>query len=173
MIIIVGAGLAGLTCAKVLREAGRDVVVVEASDGVGGRVRSDMRDGYMLDRGFQVLLTAYPAVRRHLDLPALRPQAFQPGAAIARDGKLYDITDPTRDRNLGHIAATVMNPLLSLNDKARVLALRADMARRSVAQIFGTPESGDSTITEELLARGFSQEGFISKWIRSQTATLA
>src|SRR5215471_6265441 len=83
MIIIVGAGLAGLTCAKVLAEAGRDVRVLEASDAVGGRVRTDYSaDGFLLDRGFQTLFTAYPAVRRHLDLDALKLHTFAPGAVL-------------------------------------------------------------------------------------------
>ena len=65
--IVVGAGLAGLTCAKVLAERGAEVAVFEASGGVGGRVRTDERDGFLLDRGFQVYSTAYPAARHHLD----------------------------------------------------------------------------------------------------------
>ncbi len=63
-VIVVGAGLSGLTCALQLTAAGRSVIVLEASDGVGGRVRTDMVDGFRLDRGFQVLLTGYPAARR-------------------------------------------------------------------------------------------------------------
>jgi monoamine oxidase len=70
-IIIVGAGLAGLTCAKVLRERGAEVAVFEASDGVGGRVRTDEQDGFLLDRGFQVYFTSYPVAGRHLDYEAL------------------------------------------------------------------------------------------------------
>src|SRR3712207_8053207 len=66
-IIIVGAGLAGLTCTKVLRERGAEVAVFEASDGVGGRVRTDEQDGFLLDRGFQVYFTSYPVGGRHLD----------------------------------------------------------------------------------------------------------
>ena len=62
-VIIVGAGMAGLTCAKLLKE---EVTVFEASDGVGGRVRTDEEDGFLLDRGFQVYFTAYPVARRHL-----------------------------------------------------------------------------------------------------------
>jgi phytoene dehydrogenase-like protein len=59
-LIIVGAGLAGLTCAKVLRERGAEVTVFEAADGVGGGVRTDEQDGFLLDRGFQVYFTSYP-----------------------------------------------------------------------------------------------------------------
>ena len=63
-VVVVGAGLAGLRCAQVLADAGRDVVVLEASDGVGGRIRTDRVDGFLVDRGFQLLNPAYPAVRR-------------------------------------------------------------------------------------------------------------
>ena len=45
--------------------AGHQVSVLEADDDVGGRVRSDEQGGFTLDRGFQVLFTAYPAARRH------------------------------------------------------------------------------------------------------------
>ena len=69
--VIVGAGLAGLSCAVDLHEAGYDVVVLEASDGVGGRVRTDTVDELLLDRGFQLLNPAYPALRGFVDLEAL------------------------------------------------------------------------------------------------------
>jgi phytoene dehydrogenase-like protein len=83
-VIIVGAGLAGLTCAKVLRESGAEVTVFEASDGVGGRVRTDEQHGYRLDRGFQVNFTSYPVPKRHLDYEALDFRNFDPGAIIHR-----------------------------------------------------------------------------------------
>ena len=70
-VVIVGAGLAGLACADDLTKAGLECRVLEGSDGVGGRVRTDAVDGYLLDRGFQILLTAYPEVQCRLDLEAL------------------------------------------------------------------------------------------------------
>src|SRR5687768_15038283 len=69
-VLIVGAGLAGLSCARRLREVGVSFQVLEAADAVGGRVRTDVVDGFRLDRGFQVLLTAYPEARRMLDYAA-------------------------------------------------------------------------------------------------------
>jgi phytoene dehydrogenase-like protein len=75
-VVVVGAGLAGLTAADRLTRAGLEVVVVDSSDGVGGRVRTDRVDGFLLDRGFQVLNTGYPAARRILDLDALDLQKF-------------------------------------------------------------------------------------------------
>jgi hypothetical protein len=92
--IVVGAGVAGLTCARELRRAGVEVTVLEASDGVGGRVRTDVVDGYLLDRGFQVLPVAYPEAQRLLDLEALRPRPFQRGAIVRLDGRFRRVADP-------------------------------------------------------------------------------
>ena len=75
-VVIVGAGLAGLRCARRLTELGRHVVVLESSDAVGGRVRTDIIDGYRCDRGFQVLNPAYPAVRRWVDVSRLDLKPF-------------------------------------------------------------------------------------------------
>lgn len=90
--VVVGAGLAGLSCASELVRRGRGVTVLDASDGVGGRVRSDRVDGFVLDRGFQVLLTAYPEVQQQLDLPALRLNAFRPGALVRHDGGFHRVS---------------------------------------------------------------------------------
>ena len=70
-VIVIGAGLAGLCCALRLQQGGRAVLLLEASDGPGGRVRTDRVEGFLLDRGFQVLLTGYPEAQRTLDYGAL------------------------------------------------------------------------------------------------------
>jgi len=70
-VLIVGGGLAGLACARALQEKGVSFEILEASDGLGGRVRTDEVDGFLLDRGFQVLLTAYPEAQRVLNYPKL------------------------------------------------------------------------------------------------------
>ena len=78
-VIIVGAGLAGLCCARRLQEKGISFQILEASDGIGGRVRTDHLDGFLLDRGFQVLLEGYPEAQRVLDYSALSLKSFDPG----------------------------------------------------------------------------------------------
>jgi phytoene dehydrogenase-like protein len=90
-VIVVGAGVAGLACARALVRAGRRVLVLEREPDVGGRVRSRLVDGYVVDRGFQVLFTAYPALAALLaesgGLAALAPRRFQPAARIVADGR--------------------------------------------------------------------------------------
>jgi len=95
-VVVVGAGLAGLSCAVGLHRAGVEVIVVEASDGVGGRVRTDEVDGFLLDRGFQVMLTAYPELHRQFDVDSLDFQPFDPGALVALGGRSTVVADPFR-----------------------------------------------------------------------------
>ncbi|MFJ9606044.1 NAD(P)/FAD-dependent oxidoreductase [Kitasatospora sp. NPDC101176] len=95
-VIVVGAGPAGLACALDLTAAGRDVLVLEAGDEVGGRMRTDVVQGFRLDRGFQVFNTAYPQVRRRVDLKALRLHPFTPGFLLAGGRGRFPVVDPTR-----------------------------------------------------------------------------
>jgi phytoene dehydrogenase-like protein len=169
MIVIVGAGLAGLTCAKVLSQAGQQVLVLEAADQVGGRVRTDYHDdGYRLDRGFQVLFSAYPAVKRHLDVERLKPRLFDPGAILVKDDKRYEIADPLREP--ASTAAGLLNPLISTGDKLRVLSLTTQLKRFSSQDIFSgkaLPAGWDDETTEAYLHRyGFSEKKFITNFVR-------
>ena len=118
-VIIVGAGLAGLTCAKALREGGAEVTVFEASDGVGGRVRTDEKDGFLLDRGFQVYFTAYPVARRHLDHARLDLRVFDPGAIIHRGREKSVLSYPLRDPKA--LVPTLLSDAATLQDKLRTV----------------------------------------------------
>ncbi len=168
MIVIVGAGLAGLTCAKILAERGQRVLVLEADDQVGGRVRTDFHEeGYRLDRGFQVLFTSYTAAARHLDFEKLKQRLFDPGAVLIRDGKQYEIADPLRDPS--HLVPSIINPLISPLDKLRTLGLVAQTTRLSIGDIFagkGQPDGEDETTEAYLQRLGFSDTGFIDSFIR-------
>src|SRR5271165_6169707 len=95
-VLIVGASLAGLSCARQLHEKAVSFQILEASDGVGGRVRTDEVEGFLLDRGFQVLLTAYPEAQRTLDYHALDLQKFTPGAFSWFAGRMNRLVDPWR-----------------------------------------------------------------------------
>lgn len=152
-VVVVGAGLAGLAAATTLAEAGREVVVLEASDGVGGRVRTDVIDGFHLDRGFQVLLTAYPEVRRQLDLDALDLREFRAGATIWLDGRPISIDDPFRNPRSLFSAAT--SPIGTLGDKVRIMRLRRRVRSGPARQLFHRSETQTS---EYLRDCGFSTE---------------
>ncbi|MBK8093265.1 MAG: FAD-dependent oxidoreductase [Verrucomicrobiaceae bacterium] len=95
-VVIIGAGLSGLACARVLARAGVPFTVLEASDGVGGRVRTDVVEGFRLDRGFQVFLPAYPEARRVLDYDALDLRPIYRGADVFVRDRFHRVADPLR-----------------------------------------------------------------------------
>ena len=127
--------------------------VLEASDGVGGRVRTDVVDGFRLDRGFQVLLTAYPETRRVLDYAALDLRPFLPGALVRRAGHFHELSDPWRrpERAWRSLTAGVG----SLADRLRMARFRGRVRRGSLEDLFRRPET---SAAERLHAEGFSAE---------------
>jgi phytoene dehydrogenase-like protein len=159
-VVVVGAGLAGLACATTLHRAGRSVRVVEASDAVGGRVRTDAIDGFRVDRGFQVLLTAYPEAHRQLDLAALDLCRFQPGAIVHDGSNTSVVADPFRSPR--QTWKTVVSPVGSLADKARIALLR----RRVRAVHPSALLAGDDCTTLELLRREGFSERMIDRFFR-------
>ncbi|MGB7344114.1 MAG: FAD-dependent oxidoreductase, partial [Pirellulaceae bacterium] len=150
-VIIIGAGLAGLTCASQLTKAGRSVTVLEATDRVGGRVRTDVVDGYTMDHGFQVLLTAYPACQKILDYPALRLQKFDSGALVRNNGRFAILSDPWRQPTKA--IQTALSPVGSLGDKLKIAKLRAASSRGSLDDLYARPHQ--PTI-DRLQSDGFS-----------------
>ena len=136
--VVIGAGLAGLAAARQIKSHGKSVIVLEAQDGVGGRVRTDKVDGFLLDRGFQVLLTAYPELKTQVDMSALDLKMFSSGAVVMRNGKASVVTDPFREPR--RAVATVFAPIGSLTDKMRIAALRWRVMRSSEAKILSKPD---------------------------------
>jgi len=150
-VIIIGAGLAGLTAAKILKAAGRSVLVLEASDGVGGRVRTDEVDGCLLDRGFQVFLTAYPEARELLDYEALELCKFDPGALILTSDGITRMGDPIRQP--ASLVSTLFSSSATFADKMRMLRLKLRLSGKGMEEIFSDPEISTA---EYLKNEGFS-----------------
>ena len=121
-VVVVGAGLAGLACAQRLVAAGREVIVLEASDAVGGRVRTDEIDGFRCDRGFQLINPAYPALPRVVDVDQLDLRAFGAGVVVATEAGRSVLADPRRLPRL--LPATLRSPVGSLRERAAFVALR-------------------------------------------------
>jgi phytoene dehydrogenase-like protein len=158
-VVIVGAGLAGLACARRLKEANVPVLVLEAQDQVGGRIRTDRVDGFLLDRGFQVFLTAYPEAARVLDYGALALRTFYPGALVQIGGRRYRFADPWR-RPLRSLAG-LLAPVASLSDAVRIARLRAEALRP------GDPDSAAaSTSTQDYLCHSRLSERVIERFFR-------
>ncbi len=155
--IVVGAGLAGLACARALHAAGRRVIVVEAADRVGGRVATDEVEGFRVDRGFQVYNDAYPEGRRQLDLALLNLGRFDAGALVAEGTRLRRVADPWRQPIAA--VASLLGGTVGLADAVRTAQLRSDAVaavRRGRVDPDGPVAATERTTAEELAARGFS-----------------
>ncbi|MBX7187631.1 MAG: FAD-dependent oxidoreductase [Vicinamibacteria bacterium] len=159
-VIVIGAGLAGLRAGGLLQAAGRDVVVLEAAEAPGGRVRTERVDGFQIDRGFQVLLTAYPEVRAALDLRALDLKSFAPGALVFKDGKSTTLCDPWRMPLRG--AGGLFGPPGGLADRFRLATFRSRISLASEVEL--TTPAG-VTFAEALRAHRFSKD-FIDSFFR-------
>ncbi|MFM8981629.1 MAG: FAD-dependent oxidoreductase, partial [Spartobacteria bacterium] len=122
MILVVGAGLSGLSCALALHRAGRDFLLLDAAPQVGGRQRTTHHDGFTLDHGFQVVLSSYRAVSQVVDVPSLKPRWFESGALIHHSGKFSLLTSP-----LENPLAAVASDALPFGDKLRLARLGAEI----------------------------------------------
>lgn len=155
MVLIIGAGLAGLVCARRLSEAGVACQVLEASDDVGGRMRTDRVEGFRLDRGFQVLLSAYPWAARRLDLEALEPRAFRAGALVWDGRALRRLADPRR--HPGDLPATLHSGLVQPTDALALGRLAwATLVPGIDALLAGNETARARTTWQDLAALGVS-----------------
>jgi phytoene dehydrogenase-like protein len=151
-VVVVGAGLSGLRCASLLSTQGYEVVVLEASDGIGGRARTDEVDGFRLDRGFQVLLTSYPEAREAFDYDRLDLGSFEPGALVRDGGDFAPLTDPLRRPTA--VISAAMSPVATIRDKARLARLRFELAGKDPGRIAAEPQVPTGLYLEQL---GFSR----------------
>eukprot|EP00898_Chlorokybus_atmophyticus_P003965 jgi/Chlat1/456/Chrsp103S00974 len=158
--VVIGAGLAGLCCARTLTRAGKSVAVLEASDGVGGRCRTDEHEGFLLDRGFHIFSTGYAEAQKVLDYEALDFRRFYAGALVRFDNSFHRVADPFR-----HVVDGVFslpNAVGSVLDKLLVGLVRFSTLAESEEAIYTKPES---TIEERLRKIGFS-EAMIDRFFR-------
>lgn len=159
--MVIGAGLAGLAAAARLHAAGVPVVVLESSDGVGGRVRTDAVDGFLLDRGFQIFITAYPEARKVLDYAALDLQKFYSGALVyAGGGRFHRVADPLRHPLDG--IGSLLNPVGTVADKLLVGLARLRAAVRDDEEILAAEEVA---IIDRLRAFGFT-DSIVDRFFR-------
>lgn len=159
-IYIIGAGLAGLVAAWELEKSGFSPIILESSGEIGGRIKTDEVDGFLLDHGFQVLNTAYPELTNYLDIPALKLQKISPGAVIFDKKEIYIIGDPLRSPL--KIIGMVFSKVGTLRDKLKILGLTKRLKNKSNQEIFDSP----SLPTHQYLKdQGFS-DCIIEKFFR-------
>ncbi|NMO15348.1 FAD-dependent oxidoreductase [Pyxidicoccus fallax] len=158
-VIVVGAGLAGLACARALVASRVKVLLLEGGDAPGGRVRTDGHEGFLLDRGFQVYLTAYPEGRRSLDHGALGLRRFTPGAKVWRGGRLHTVADPLR--RPGMALSHLFGEPGTFGDKLRVLELRQLSVSGELEDVWHRPQRASLRYLRELGFTDEMLEGFL------------
>ncbi|MGD9711643.1 MAG: NAD(P)/FAD-dependent oxidoreductase [Thermomicrobiales bacterium] len=165
-VVVVGGGLAGLTAALSLHRRGIPVTILESSDAVGGRVRTDMHaDGYLLDRGFQVLLDAYPAVRRQIDIDSLQLGRFDAGAVVWDGNRRRVVASPLAEPR--SLLSTVRSGLIRPRDGIELARLGLQARRASWSSVTDAIESLDNDVSIQALLtdRHFSDQ-FVQRFAR-------
>lgn len=150
-VVILGAGLAGLACAITLQKAGVPYLLLEKSNEVGGRLRSTQTpDGFLLDHGFQVLLTSYPELKNFLDLKSLDLQLFNSGALVYTPDKMRLLANPVLHPS--HLLSETLSDFISVKDKALILKLIFNIQTNCL------PVSKPGSTLEFLKSFGFSDD---------------
>ena len=152
-VVVVGAGLAGLSCARQLMNRSVSFIILEADDRIGGRLKTDVLDGFLLNHGFQVLQTAYPEVRRQLDYNRLELKPFAPGAIIRAAGRFMRVSDPRRCPR--DIWSSLTAPVGTFADRLRMIRMASSARRGSISNLFQSP---DMTTLEYLQSQGISEK---------------
>lgn len=155
-VIVVGAGLAGLTAARRLHRHGLKVLVIESSDRIGGRIKTDRVDGFLLDHGFQVYLTAYETAGKELDIASLLLGRFSAGSMVRLGNRLTTVVDPLRAKGWSRVLGafkTGISPVATIGDKFRLASWKRTSVQQSVQTIVAHPRGASR---DYLIRRGFS-----------------
>lgn len=152
-IAIIGAGMSGIIAAFNLEKKGYNYTVYESTDRVGGRLKTDYRDGLQFDHGFQILMTAYPAVQKYLNLDLLNLEKFISGAKFFQDLKVETIGNPKQNFSLA--IPTITADIGSFSEKLKLLKLSREVKKKSFDDIFLAEEK---TTFKYLTDYGFSEE---------------
>lgn len=135
---IIGAGVSGLIAAKVLEENGYFPTLIESSNNVGGRLKTVVKEGYQFDKGFQVLLTAYPQAKKHLNYKELKLQKLISGACVFSKNKQLVIGNPIK--NISLLIPTLLSDIGTFADKLRITKLYLYLRFKSIDKIFLSKE---------------------------------
>lgn len=148
-VLIIGAGLAGLCCARTLQQHRTRFKILEASDGVGGRIRTDLIEGFRLDRGFQVFLSSYPEAKQVLNFEALQLKPYLRGALVRYGERFHQLVAPWR--RLFAALGYLFSPIGSLADKWRVARHRSRSLKGTIEERF---QDGETTTVQALQENG-------------------
>ncbi len=150
---IIGAGLSGLTAAYYLEQQGHQIEIIEKSDRVGGRVKTDIINGFRLDHGFQVFLTEYPEAKKLLDYDTLNLKSFESGAGILKRNKINYIGDPLR--NAKFLFPIIFSNLASISDKRKTFNLKNNLFYTKTEEIFSKPETSTRAYIESRFSKKY------------------
>ena len=151
-IIILGAGPAGLACALKCQQLGREYLLIEGSNRIGGRLGSLYEDGYIFDLGFQVYNSAYVNTNRLLDLDELNLKYFKPGAAVHYGNSFQIVSDPLRD--ISKVFSTIFSNITTVSDKLKILSLKNSLSNYNIEE----DKTDDITTLRFLKQYGFSEK---------------